>query len=321
MPTPALLRTAPNFVLPAMTDTFRTDADLSGLQLHRFGCRCALHSRRLFTGALVAGGAMASWPVLAREEPPKESTFAKLVPAEQVEQAARQQYQQMLRQAAQQKALAPDNHPQVVRLREIAKRIVPFALQWNPRARDWQWEINLIGSKDLNAFCMPGGKIAFFYGLLQQLQLSDDEVAMVMGHEIAHALREHARARMGKTAATRIGAGLVSALFGLGNTGDALLHMGSQLLTLKFSREDEIEADVVGLEIAAKAGYNPRAGVTLWNKMMEGGRGGPPQFLSTHPSGPNRIREIEAQLPKVGPMYERAAKPPRDFGPPPREGR
>jgi predicted Zn-dependent protease len=204
----------------------------------------------------------------------------------------------------------------VVRLREISKRIIPFTDEWNPRARAWQWEVNLIGSKDLNAFCMPGGKIAFFYGLLKQLQLSDDEVAMVMGHEIAHALREHARERMGKTAATRIGAGVLSALFGLGNTGDALLNMGSQLLTLKFSREDESEADVVGMEIAARAGYNPRAGMSLWNKMLGANKGAPPQFLSTHPSGPTRIRDIEAQLPRVMPLYERAPRPPRQFGPP-----
>lgn len=300
-----------------MTDTFRTDADLSHLPPHGFGCRCALHSRRLFTGALLAGGATAALPALAGGDAAKDpSAFAKLVPAEQVEAAATQQYQQMMRQASQQRALAPDSHPQVVRLREIAKRIIPFTDEWNPRARGWQWEINLVGSKDLNAFCMPGGKIAFFYGLLKQLQLSDDEVAMVMGHEIAHALQEHARERMGKTAATRIGAGLVSALFGLGNTGDALLSMGSQLLTLKFSREDESEADVVGLEVAARAGYNPRAGISLWNKMLEANRNGPPQFLSTHPSGPTRIRDIESRLPRVMPLYERAPKPPRQFGPP-----
>jgi predicted Zn-dependent protease len=302
-----------------MTHDFRTDAELTGLPtLHLTGCRCPLHARRLFTGALLAGGAAAALPALAREGDPAkdQSAFARLVPAEQVEAAAQQQYKQLLQQAAGQRALAPESHPQLQRLREISKRIIPFTDEWNPRARSWQWEVNLIGSKDLNAFCMPGGKIAFFYGLLKQLQLSDDEVAMVMGHEIAHALREHARERMGKTAATRIGAGVLSALFGLGNTGDALLNMGSQLLTLKFSREDETEADVVGLEIAARAGYNPRAGVSLWNKMLEANRAAPIQILSTHPSGPSRIREIEAQLPRVMPLYERAPKPPRDYGPP-----
>ena len=185
-----------------------------------------------------------------------------------------------------------------------------------PRARGWKWEVSLIGSKELNAFCMPGGKIAFYFGILQQLQLNDDEVAMIMGHEAAHALREHARERMGKTAATRIGAGLVSALLGLGSTGDTLLNMGSQLLTLKFSREDESEADLIGIELAARAGYDPAAGVTLWQKMAEASKGAPPQFISTHPSGPTRIRDIQDNLPKVQPLYQRAPRPTQRFEPP-----
>jgi predicted Zn-dependent protease len=246
----------------------------------------------------------------------KESTFTRLVPAEQVEQAATQQYAQMMRKAADQRALGPDNHPQVQRLRAIAQRIIPFTEAWNPRARQWRWEVNLLGSQDLNAFCMPGGKIAFFYGILAQLQLSDDEVAAIMGHEVAHALREHARERMGKTAATRIGASVLSAFLGLGGTGDALLNMGSQLLTLKFSREDESEADIVGMELAARAGYDPQAGVTLWQKMLAANKGAPPQFLSTHPSGATRIQDIEAKLPKVAPLFAAADKPTRRFGPP-----
>jgi predicted Zn-dependent protease len=301
-----------------MNQRFNTDAQVPA-PVHGLGCAC--HGRRLFTGALLGAGALATLPALAREgvEVGSESSFSKLVPAEQVEQAANQQYRQMIQQARQQRALGPDDHPQVIRLRAISQRIIPFSYDWNARARDWKWEVNLIGSKDLNAFCMPGGKIAFFYGLLTQLQLTDDEVAMVMGHEMAHALREHARERMGKTAATRIGASVISSLFGLGNAGDTLLNMGSQLLTLKFSREDESEADLVGMELAARAGYNPRAGVTLWNKMLEANKGAPPQFLSTHPSGPTRIHDIEANLPRVEPLYARAGKPDKVYGPPPRK--
>jgi predicted Zn-dependent protease len=239
------------------------------------------------------------------------------VPAEQVEAAAARQYQQMLRQAAQQHALAPPTQPQVLRLRYIADRIIPFTAAWNARAARWKWEVNLIGSQQLNAFCMPGGKIAFYLGILQQLQLNDDEVATIMGHETAHALREHARERMGKTAATRVGAGLLSALLGLGQTGDALLNMGGQLVTLKFSRDDESEADIVGMELAARAGYDPRAGVSLWRKMIDASKGAPPQFMSTHPSGPTRIRDIEAKLPKVMPLYAKAARPEQRFAPPP----
>jgi predicted Zn-dependent protease len=284
-----------------------------------------LHARRTLFTALAAGAAL---PALAqqdknsaadegvRRDVGNESKFTKLVSAEQVEAAASQQYAQMLQQASQQRALAPDNHPQVQRLRYIAQRLIPQAEPWNERAKQWRWEVNLLGSKDLNAFCMPGGKIAFYYGILQQLQLSDDEVAMIMGHEMAHALREHARERMGKTAATRIGASVLSAFLGLGNTGDALLNMGSQLLTLRFSREDESEADIVGLELSARAGYDPTAGVSLWNKMMGANKGAPPPFLSTHPAGATRIKDIEAKLPKVKPLYARAGKPDRRFEPP-----
>lgn len=233
------------------------------------------------------------------------SAFAKLVPAEDVERSSAQQYLQMMQEANTKKALAPANHPQVVRLRKIAAKIIPFAVEWNPRARAWNWEVNLISSDQINAYCMPGGKIAFYTGILDQLKLTDDEVAMIMGHEVAHALREHARERMGKNAATNIGAGLLSRVFGFGEVGQTLTNYGAQLLTLQFSREDESEADLVGMELAARAGYNPSAGISLWQKMGAASKGAPPQFLSTHPSGPTRIAEIEANLPRVVPLYER----------------
>ncbi|MCV2353444.1 M48 family metallopeptidase [Paucibacter sp. B2R-40] len=269
-------------------------------------------SRRLFTGLL---GATALLPAWARDgvEVGKTSSLTKLVPAEQVEQAGAQQYQQMMVQANQQRALAPANHPQLIRLRSIAKRIIPQAFAWNPRAKEWRWEVNLIDSPQLNAFCMPGGKIAFFYGILEKLKLTDDEVATIMGHEVAHALREHARERMAKTQATRLGASVLSSLLGLGNVGDAVLGMGGQLLTLTFSREDESEADLVGMELAARAGYDPAAGISLWQKMGAGSKGAPPQWLSTHPAGPTRIRDIEANLPKVKGLYEKADKPSQRF--------
>ncbi len=245
---------------------------------------------------------------LAREgvEVGGNSKFSKLVSAGQVEQAAAQQYQKMLQEASAKNALLPADHPQTLRLRAIAQKIIPFSYEWNSRAKDWQWEVNILNSNQINAFCMPGGKIAFYTGILEQLKLTDDEVAMIMGHEVAHALREHARERMGKSAATNIGISLGASLLGLGNTGAQLAGMGGQLLSLKFGREDESEADLVGMELAARAGYNPRAGVSLWQKMGAANKGAPPQFLSTHPSGPTRIKDIEANLPKVEPLYERA---------------
>lgn len=238
------------------------------------------------------------------------SAFTKLVPAEQVERQAQQQYAQMLQQAAAQKALGSADHAQVKRLRSIARRIIPFALEWNPRARNWQWEVNLIGSSQINAFCMPGGKIAFYSGILKTLQLTDDEVAMVMGHEIAHALREHARERMGKNAATGIGASVLSSVLGLGQIGQSVTHYGAQLLTLEFSREDESEADLVGMELGARAGFDPRAGISLWQKMSAINKNAPPQWMSTHPSGSTRIADMRANLSKVLPLYEKAKQTP-----------
>jgi len=241
----------------------------------------------------------------------KTSAFTKMVPAEDVEHRATQEYGQMMSKANSKNALATREHPQVQRLRAIARRIIPYALPWNPRAKDWKWEVNLIGSSQVNAFCMPGGKIAFFTGILDKLQLSDDEVAMVMGHEIAHALREHARERMGKSAVTngaaRLGGALVAGIFGIDpRLTDGVARGGANLLTLEFSREDESEADLVGMELAARAGFDPRAGVTLWQKMAAASKGAPPQWLSTHPSGKTRIAEIEKNLPKVMPLFERA---------------
>lgn len=235
----------------------------------------------------------------------KPSTLRNLVPAEKLEQRSATEYDQLKQEAASRRALAPVNNPQVKRLRAIADRIIPFAPRFNPRAANWQWEINLIGSKDINAFCMPGGKIAFFTGLLNTLQLTDDEVAVVMGHEVAHALREHARERMAKSGLTQIGAGVLGLVIGGGRYSDAF-RAGGNLLTLKFSRDDESEADVVGLDLAARAGFDPRAGLSLWEKMDAANKRKPPQWLSTHPSGPNRIREIEKHLPDVLPLYAKA---------------
>jgi predicted Zn-dependent protease len=235
----------------------------------------------------------------------------KLIPAETLEASARQQYRQTLGEADSKGALAPDDYPQLKRLRAIAARLIPYTAQWNPDSRKWKWEVNLIGSKQINAWCMPGGKIAFYTGILNQLKLTDDEVAMVMGHEIAHALREHARERMGKSVATdglaRIGSTIAAAAFGINpNLTDFVARQGANLLSLKFSRDDETEADLVGMELAARAGYNPESGVSLWQKMSEANKGAPPQWLSTHPSGNSRIQEIQANLPKVMPLYERA---------------
>ena len=236
----------------------------------------------------------------------KTSSLSHLIPAAQVENAAGQQYHELLAQAAAKRALAQPDHPQLQRIRAVAQRLIPQAPPWNPRVANWNWEVNLIGSNQVNAFCMPGGKIVFYSGILEQLKLTDDEVAMVMGHEMAHALREHARERMAKGALTSVGANVLVQVLGMGQVGQALTGYGAQLLSLKFSRSDESEADLVGMEIAARAGYDPRAAITLWKKMGAAGKSSPPQWISTHPSGATRIAELQANLPLVMPLYERA---------------
>ncbi|ASI70611.1 peptidase M48 [Diaphorobacter nitroreducens] len=271
------------------------------------GCRCCAarggtwQARRAFV--LAAAGTLVL-PVAAQVEVGSASGMRRLVPAETLEDSAVQQYSQLLAQAKAKRALAPDNHPQLLKLRAIARQIIPYAAQWNSRAAQWRWEVNLIGSKQINAFCMPGGKIAFYTGILDQLKLTDDEIAMVMGHEMAHALREHARSRVAKSQATSIGLSLGAQLLGLGDLGNAAANLGTQLLTLKFSRSDETDADLVGLELAARAGYNPQAAVSLWRKMGEATGNGGIAFLSTHPSGPDRIRELEQNVPKVQGLYQ-----------------
>ncbi|MDX2202432.1 MAG: M48 family metallopeptidase [Hyphomicrobiaceae bacterium] len=232
-------------------------------------------------------------------------SFARyLVSAEGIEKAAGQQFVSLKSQATGKRVLLPDSDEQTRRVRRIAKELLPFAEKWNPRAKDWTWEVIVIKAPTVNAFCMPGGKIAFFTGILDRLSLTDDEVAVVMGHEIAHALREHARSRKAKTVLTQLSAVAVSLLLGEGY--GQIAQQGGGLLTLRFSRGDEREADLIGLELAARAGYNPEAGVALWQKMARAQKGAPPQWLSTHPSSEDRIARIRAALPKVAPLYDRA---------------
>ena len=236
-----------------------------------------------------------------------------------MEKSATLQYGELIRQAAAQKALAPADHPQTIRLRRIAARLVDQSARFNPRAKEWQWEVNLIGSRQVNAFCMPGGKIAFFTGILETLKLTDDEVATVMGHEMAHALREHGRERVGKMRLAQIGTVIASiggALLGFGDLGGQVASGAAQLTMLKYGRDDETEADLVGLELAARAGFDPRAGVIVWQKMAAVGKGQPPQWLSSHPSHDSRIGEIRRNLDRVMPLYASArGVSPAELGP------
>jgi Zn-dependent protease with chaperone function len=247
----------------------------------------------------------------------KPSKLRNLVPADQLERSAAKQFAQMKQEAAGKNALAPADHPQLKRLQAIANRLLPHTTRFNPRAEQWKWEVALFGSNAINAFCMPGGKIGFYLGILERLKLTDDEVAMIMGHEMAHALREHSREQLAKNQLTGIGAGILSSVLGLGELGRTAMDYGAQLTILKFSRDDESEADLIGMDIAARGGFDPRAGVTLWRKMSAASKGAPPQWLSTHPSGNSRIAEIERNLDLVMPLYARSVGKSLDSLPPP----
>lgn len=255
---------------------------------------------------MIAAVATFAVPAIAQVQVGPPSRMRNMVPADELETAATEEYTKLIAQARQQGALAPESHPQLQRLRGIATRLIAQSAQWNERARQWRWEVNLIGSKQLNAFCMPGGKIAVFTGLLTQLNLTDDETAMVVGHEMAHALREHARSRIAKSEGTGTLLSIGAQLLGLGQIGNLAANVGTQLLTLRFSREDEIDADLVGLELAARAGFNPDASISLWEKMDKAGGGNGPGFLSTHPSGPDRMKRLRENVPRVRRLYQQA---------------
>ena len=275
--------------------------------------------RLLKAGAVGAVLALPGVAALAQREGVQvgpRSHFESLVPAAEIETQAARGYADMLAQARAAHKLAPPDHVQVRRLVLISSRLRPFAGMWNERAAGWKWEVNLIGSPQINAFCMPGGKIAFYWGILSKLQLSDDEVAMVMGHEMTHALREHGRSQIGKQVATQGTIALLAGLFGWGYAGRQAAGVGGSLLSLKYSRDDETEADLIGLELAARAGYTPQAAISLWQKMQAASMGAPPGFLSDHPSNPDRLRVIAANIPRVQGLYDRAPKPGTRFGPP-----
>lgn len=230
------------------------------------------------------------------------------VSSEEIDQAARQQYTQLMAEE-QQKGELNRNQAQVQRVRAIVNRIIPQTAVFRPDAAKWQWEANVVSSPEVNAWCMPGGKMAVYTGLIEKLQITDDELAAVMGHEIAHALREHARERASEqvVAGSIISAG--SALFGLGQIGQQgaeFAYMG--LLGLPNSRRHETEADRIGVELAARAGYDPRAAISLWQKMGQVGGGEPIKFLSTHPSQQDRLKDLTNYAQRVMPLYEQAKK-------------
>jgi predicted Zn-dependent protease len=234
-----------------------------------------------------------------------------VMPESMVNQTAAAQYAELKQQAAARRVLNNDE-PEVRRVRAIAERLIPMGRRFNAKAGSWAWEVNVIDAPMINAFCMPGGKIMVFTGILDKLALTDDELAAIIGHEIAHALLEHGRARMSESVLKNVGINLAAAYFGLSNLGTAALAQAAQLaVTLPYSRGHETDADLVGIELAARAGFDPRAAVSVWKKMGQVSGNQPPQMLSTHPAHGTRIRDLEAAMPKVLPLYEAARQPAR----------
>jgi predicted Zn-dependent protease len=232
-----------------------------------------------------------------------------LVPESMINQIAASQYSQLKQQAAEHRALNKDP-TQVARVRALATRLIAQGARFNPNADAWAWEINVVDTPKINAFCMPGGKIVVFTGIIDKLGLTDDELAAVIGHEIAHALLEHGRARMTSELLKNAGITLAAAYFGLSSSGTQALAQAAQLaVTLPYSRSNETDADLAGIELAARAGYDPRAAVTVWEKMSATTRSQPPQILSTHPANATRIHDLEAAMPKVMPLYQVAQRP------------
>jgi predicted Zn-dependent protease len=226
----------------------------------------------------------------------------------EIEQAATQQYAELIAEARQ-KGLLDRNAAQVSRVKAVSARLIQQVPAFRPDALNWHWESHVLSSAEVNAWCMPGGKIAVYTGLIEKLQITDDELAAVMGHEMAHALREHARERASGQAMAGLGISILSAVAGVGDAGQKIgeyAYMG--LVGLPNSRAHETEADRIGVELAARAGYDPRAAVTLWQKMGQVGGDAPIKFLSTHPAREDRLNDLTVYSARVLPLYEAARK-------------
>jgi predicted Zn-dependent protease len=231
-----------------------------------------------------------------------------MVSSDEMVQASSQSYQKIIQQAAQKNALNRDK-AQVDRVRAIARRLIPATGAFRADAPGWKWEVNVLTSDELNAWCMAGGKIAFYSGIIDKLKLTDDEIAAIMGHEIAHALREHARERASQAMVTNIGVNVLGAALGVGQAGTDLIGGVAKVsFELPNSREHETEADRIGVELAARGGYDPRAAVVLWQKMAKASSGAPPQWLSTHPSNQTRQQDLAIYAARVMPLYEQATQ-------------
>jgi predicted Zn-dependent protease len=232
-----------------------------------------------------------------------------LISEETVEQGAREAYAQEVSKARDKGALNT-NGVIVDQVRRVTQRLIPTTSAFRADAVRWNWEVNVETNRELNAYAMPGGKVMVYTGLVEKLKLSDAELAAVVGHEMAHALREHTRERVSRAYGQQLALTGLAVITGIGQSAmDVADMVGTVTFQLPFGREQESEADAIGLELMARAGYDPHAAVNVWQKMLaQGGGSGMPQFLSTHPSGASRIKDLEAAIPRVLPLYAAARK-------------
>ena len=240
-----------------------------------------------------------------------ERTQFMMISAAQIDRISASSFEQQAK-AAQKKNILITSGPQYERLKTIANRLIPQTAVFRDDTHAWNWGLQLIDSPMVNATCAPGGRITFYSGIINKLNLTDDEIAAIMGHEIAHAVREHGRERVSQALAQNVFSNVALATAGPGSAKsiDAANQIMQYVLVLPNSRQNEKEADAIGLEIAARGGYDPRAAITLWEKMSKESKGkNPPEFLSTHPSNENRIKELSALMPRVMPLYEAAKRP------------
>jgi len=226
-----------------------------------------------------------------------------LVSEEQAQASSAQAYAQTMSEAQKKGNLSTDAALNA-RVKRITDRLIVQAGNMYPPSRDWKWSVAVIDEPTINAWCMPGGKMAIYTGIVSKLKLTDDEIAQIMGHEISHAILGHGRERMSRAIAMQGGMTLGSIV--AGRDLSILAPVADIALTLPNSREGESEADRYGIELAARAGYDPHAAVRLWEKMSAASGNGPPVFLSTHPAPTNRIQALNALVPQMMPLYEKA---------------
>lgn len=246
-------------------------------------------------------------------------TYRSLVPSDWLEAQGAKTNSTLIATAAQQNRLLPATNPQVIQVRAILQKLIPYSLKWNDRAKNWQWEVNVVRSPDIDAICLPGGKLVIDTGMLERLGLNEDETALLMSHLIAHALREHARARIGQQQVAELNNGKVpnANLFDAKGASDAAINVGPELLAMRYGPDDETEADVIGADIASRAGYDPRAGLALWQKVDRIARRRPvPPFTLAHPVSDKRLKDLKKRQKDMLPLYAKATGKSVDTLPP-----